>query len=66
MPPDRTADVEVRHTYTIGETVAGGFAEVTFRGDGGYEVRVHMSLVLVRDGDTWLIRQYHVSRIVTE
>ncbi|HZE31589.1 MAG TPA: nuclear transport factor 2 family protein [Actinoallomurus sp.] len=66
VPADLTAEVEILHTYTVGETVAGGFADVAFRGDDGYEVPVHLSLVLVRDGDTWRIQQYHVSRIITE
>ncbi|MFJ3138154.1 SgcJ/EcaC family oxidoreductase [Streptomyces sp. NPDC102359] len=59
---DRRADVTVLHTYTIGEQVAGGFADVTFSAPSGWEAKVHMSLVLRRD-DGWRIRQYHVSRI---
>ncbi|MER7663645.1 MULTISPECIES: SgcJ/EcaC family oxidoreductase [unclassified Streptomyces] len=62
---DRSADVTVLHTYEIGDEVAGGFADVTFRGDGGWVAPVHMSLTLQRDGGTWRIRQYHVSRIMT-
>ncbi|MFD7444750.1 SgcJ/EcaC family oxidoreductase [Streptomyces sp. NPDC059909] len=66
VPSDRSADVTILHTYTIGEQVAGGFADVTFRDLAGWEAAVHMSLVLQRDGDAWRIRQYHVSRISTE
>ncbi|MEU8383425.1 SgcJ/EcaC family oxidoreductase [Streptosporangium sp. NPDC048865] len=63
VPPGRTAEVRILHTYTLGETVAGGFAAVSFRADGEDEIPVNLSLVLVRDGDAWRIRQYHVSRV---
>ncbi|MFF7202215.1 YybH family protein [Streptomyces sp. NPDC008141] len=63
---DRSADVTILHTYEIGDQVAGGFADVTFRGDDGWEAPVHMSLTLQRDGGAWRIRQYHVSRVMTE
>ncbi|WP_351235604.1 SgcJ/EcaC family oxidoreductase [Streptomyces sp. NPDC002133] len=66
VPGDRSADVTILHTYTIGEQVVGGFADVTFRDTAGWEAAVHMSLVLVRDGSSWRIRQYHVSRVTTE
>lgn len=63
---DRRADVTVLHTYSLGEDVAGGFADVTFGDPAGWEAKVHMSLVLHRDGNEWKIRQYHVSRIVPQ
>ncbi|MFC4114395.1 YybH family protein [Nonomuraea zeae] len=63
VPGDRTADVTVVSTYTIGEEVAGGFADVTFRDPKGWQAPVHLSLVLRRDPDAWRIRQYHVSRV---
>jgi uncharacterized protein (TIGR02246 family) len=66
VPDKRFAVVTVVDTYVIGEDVAGGFADVTFSDPDGWEVPVHLSLVLVRDGDTWRIRQYHVSRVSTE
>ncbi|MFD7406021.1 YybH family protein [Streptomyces sp. NPDC059866] len=59
---DRRADVTVLHTYSLGDRVAGGFADVTFSDPAGWEANVHMSLVLQCDGDDWQIRQYHVSR----
>lgn len=66
VPDNRSADVTVLHVYTIGEEVAGGFAEVTFSDHAGWEVAVHLSLVLqLVDGD-WLIRQYHVSQVMTD
>ncbi|MEO3810278.1 SgcJ/EcaC family oxidoreductase [Sphaerisporangium sp. B11E5] len=65
VPGDRTADVTVVATYTVGDRVAGGFADVTFRDPAGWEAPVHLSLVLRRDEDAWRIRQYHVSRVVT-
>jgi ketosteroid isomerase-like protein len=66
VPDYRRADVTELHSYTIGEQVAGGFADVTFRDPSGWEAPVHLSLVLQRDGGSWRIRQYHVSRISTE
>jgi hypothetical protein len=52
--------------YTIGEKVAGGFADVTFSGPAGWEAAVHLSLVLHHVEGQWLIRQYHVSKVMTE
>lgn len=66
VPADRTAEVTVLHTYTIGEQVAGGFADVTFGDPHGWEARVHLSLVLSLDDAGWRIRQYHVSRVDAE
>jgi uncharacterized protein (TIGR02246 family) len=66
VPAERTAQMTVLHTYTIGDQVAGGFADVTFRDPTGWEAHVHLSLVLHYDGDSWRIRQYHVSRVSDE
>ncbi|GAA3412858.1 nuclear transport factor 2 family protein [Streptosporangium vulgare] len=44
--------------------MAGGFAAVTFLGGDEGAVPVNLSLVLVRDGDAWRIRHYHVSRVL--
>ena len=33
--PDRSADVTILSTYTIGEQTAGGFADVTFSDPAG-------------------------------
>lgn len=63
---NRRADVKLLHTYSIGEDVAGGFADVTFSDPEGWEVKVHLSLVLQRDDTGWRIRQYHVSRVAEE
>ncbi|MEU6708878.1 SgcJ/EcaC family oxidoreductase [Streptomyces wuyuanensis] len=63
VPSGRRAEFEVLHTYTIGEQVAGGFADVTFGDADGWEARVHLSLVLRRDEGHWRIRQCHVSRV---
>jgi uncharacterized protein (TIGR02246 family) len=66
VPDDRIADVSILHTYTIGEDVAGGFADVTFSDPAGWEAAVHLSLVLQSVGGNWSIRQYHVSQVMTE
>ena len=66
VPDDRTADVVPIHSYTVGQEVAGGFADVTFRDPKGWAAPVHLSLVLQREAGTWRIRQYHVSRISAE
>ncbi|MEV0700871.1 SgcJ/EcaC family oxidoreductase [Saccharopolyspora sp. NPDC050389] len=66
VPAGRRAEVTVLHTYTIGEQVAGGFADVTFSDAHGWEAHVHLSLVLSRDDGGWRIRQYHVSRVDAE
>jgi uncharacterized protein (TIGR02246 family) len=66
VPDDRSADLTILHTYTIGNEVAGGFADVTFSEPAGWEAAVHLSLVLRRDSGYWLIRQYHVSQVMTE
>ncbi|MEV6615038.1 nuclear transport factor 2 family protein, partial [Streptomyces sp. NPDC051051] len=63
---DRRAEVTVLHTFSIGEQVAGGFADVTFSGADGWEAKVHMSLVLHRENDDWKIRQYHVSQVIPQ
>ncbi|SEN78288.1 SgcJ/EcaC family oxidoreductase [Actinacidiphila rubida] len=60
---DRSAEGKVLHTFALGEDVAGGFAEVTIRNPEGPQAHVHMSLVLVRQGPAWRIRQYHVSPV---
>ncbi|MFB9680540.1 YybH family protein [Streptosporangium vulgare] len=64
VPPGRTAEVGALRTYALGEAVAGGFAAVTFLGGDEGAVPVNLSLVLVRDGDAWRIRHYHVSRVL--
>jgi uncharacterized protein (TIGR02246 family) len=66
VPDNRSAEVTILHTYTIGEQTAGGFADVTFSDPLGWEASVHLSLVLQRDGDSWQIRQYHVSQVMGE
>jgi uncharacterized protein (TIGR02246 family) len=63
---DRRADVKILSTYTLGDDVAGGFADVTFSDPVGWEAAVHLSLVLQREGRNWLIRQYHVSLVMNE
>lgn len=63
---DRSAHVGNVHSYRIGEQVAGGFADVVFRGLNGWQAPVHLSLVLQRDADSWRIRQYHVSRVAAD
>ena len=63
---NRSADVTILGTYTIGEQTAGGFADVTFSDPAGWEASVHLSLVLQRDGGDWRIRQYHVSEVRPE
>jgi len=50
-------------SYLIGDGVAGGFLKVVFRDPSGWEAPVHLSLVVQREGEQWLIRQYHVSRM---
>ena len=76
VPDDRTADVVLVHSYAVGEQVAGGFADVTFRDPNGWVAPVHLSLVLQVDAGAdadagagvgaWKIRQYHVSRVSAE
>jgi uncharacterized protein (TIGR02246 family) len=66
VPSNRSADVTILHSYRIGSEVAGGFADVTFSDTEGWEAAVHLSLVLQRDSEKWLIRQYHVSQVMTE
>ncbi|MGW9030669.1 hypothetical protein ACWGQ5_42690 [Streptomyces sp. NPDC055722] len=63
---DRSADVTVLSTYTIGDQAAGGFADVTLKDPHGWKAAVHMSLVLQRENDARRIRQYHVSRVITD
>lgn len=67
VPEYRGADdVSVLDSYEIGDQVAGGFADVTFRDPSGWNARVHLSLVLQHSDDGWRIRQYHVSRVSDE
>jgi hypothetical protein len=66
VPHNRNADLTILHDYTIGEKVADGFADVTFSDSAGWEAAVHLSLVLQVDNGNWLIRQYHVSQVMTE
>jgi uncharacterized protein (TIGR02246 family) len=65
VPDNRSADVTILHTYTIGEEMSGGFADVTFSDPAGWEARVHLSLVLQRVKGKWSIRQYHVSQVMS-
>jgi uncharacterized protein (TIGR02246 family) len=60
------ADVSVLHAWAIGDDVAGGFVDITFRDPDGWEARVYLSLVLQRSGHDWEIQQYHVSRVSDE
>lgn len=62
----RAEDVSVLHAWAIGQEVAGGFVDITFRDPVDWEARVYLSLVLQRTGDRWEIRQYHVSRVSNE
>ncbi|MFI5613721.1 YybH family protein [Amycolatopsis sp. NPDC051903] len=63
LPATLKADFEAGDPYPLGDTVAGGFAQVLFHGPDFHEP-VHLSLVLVLvDGD-WRIRQYHVSKVI--
>jgi uncharacterized protein (TIGR02246 family) len=66
VPDNRSADVTIVHVYSIGDDVAGGFADVTFSDPMGWEAAVHLSLVLQLLDRDWLIRQYHVSQVMTE
>ncbi|MEU6345679.1 SgcJ/EcaC family oxidoreductase [Streptomyces sp. NPDC046977] len=66
VPEVRRAHIGKVHAYAIGEEVAGGFADVTFKDPDGWAASVHLSLVLQREGGDWLIRQYHVSRVATD
>jgi uncharacterized protein (TIGR02246 family) len=66
VPSNRSADLTIVHTYAIGEDVAGGFVDVTFSDPAGWEAAVHLSLVLQRTDGKWLIRQYHVSQVMTQ
>ncbi len=66
VPDNRRADLTIVNTYTIGEDVAGGFADVTFSDPLGWEAGVHLSLVLQRANGNWSIRQYHVSQVMAE
>jgi uncharacterized protein (TIGR02246 family) len=59
----RAEDVRVLHAWAVGDSVAGGFVDVTFRDPADWEARVYLSLVLQRAGGDWEIRQYHVSRV---
>jgi uncharacterized protein (TIGR02246 family) len=62
----RAVDVGVLQAYAIGDDVAGGFVDVTFRDPADWKARVYLSLVLQRAGGNWEIRQYHVSRVSNE
>ncbi|MFF1836992.1 nuclear transport factor 2 family protein [Streptomyces sp. NPDC058231] len=66
VPDSRSAHLGDVHSYRIGEEVAGGFADVTFRDPTGWEAPVHLSLVLRSECGRWRIRQYHVSRTAVD
>ena len=59
----RAEDVAVLCSYPIGDGVAGGFVKVVIRDPSGWEAPVRLSLVVQCEGEQWLIRQYHVSRV---
>lgn len=46
----RAVSAGVLHAYVIGDDVAGGFVDVTFRDPADWEARVYLSLVLQRAG----------------
>lgn len=53
----------VREIRAFGQDALLGFADVDFVRPSGEVIPTHLTLALVRVGDGWLIRQYHVSKI---
>jgi uncharacterized protein (TIGR02246 family) len=61
VPAGRVAEFEVLSEYEMAAGVFGGFVAVTFSDPTGWNVAVHMSLVVQTIRGVPRIRQYHVS-----
>lgn len=53
----------VREVIPLGPDAFLAFVDVDFTRPGEGVVPTHLTLALVRKGDRWLIRHYHVSKI---
>jgi len=65
LPPSITASFQIVEARQPAPHLVCGFAAVQFTYADGRTVPVQLSLVLRRDGQTWLIVQYHASAMST-
>ncbi|MDR6971576.1 SgcJ/EcaC family oxidoreductase [Leifsonia shinshuensis] len=63
QPVGLSPDYRVREVVELGEDAFLTFVDVDFARPGGEVIPTHLTIVFVRDGDEWLIRHYHVSKI---
>ncbi|MDQ7810288.1 nuclear transport factor 2 family protein [Amycolatopsis sp. A133] len=63
QPLGMTADYRVEETRRLAEDVILGYVSVDFAFTDRPTLPVHLSVVVRRVGDTWLIAHYQVSRL---
>ncbi|WP_103355839.1 SgcJ/EcaC family oxidoreductase [Amycolatopsis sp. CA-128772] len=63
QPLGMTADYRIVETRRLAEDVILGYASVTFAFTDRPALSVHLSVVVRRAGDRWLIAHYQVSRL---
>ncbi|WP_043776256.1 SgcJ/EcaC family oxidoreductase [Amycolatopsis rifamycinica] len=63
QPRGMTADYRIVETRRLAEDVLLGHADVDFGFTDRPTLPVHLSVVVRRDGDRWLIAHYQVSRL---
>lgn len=62
LPPGITATFQIIQARELAQDLACGFAALRFTYLDARTTQVQLSLVVRRDGETWLIAQYHASR----
>jgi uncharacterized protein (TIGR02246 family) len=63
QPPGMTADYRIVESRRLAEDVVLGYATVDFGFTDRPTLPVHLSVVVRRVGDAWLIAHYQVSRL---
>jgi uncharacterized protein (TIGR02246 family) len=63
QPPGMTADYRIVETRRLADDVVLGYASVNFGFTDRPTLSVHLSVVVRRVGDAWLIAHYQVSRL---
>jgi uncharacterized protein (TIGR02246 family) len=61
--PGLTADYRILRSRRLSEDAILSYQRVDFAAMGEVVARTHLTVVLTRSGESWLISHYHVSRV---